>query len=454
MKKHRVMMLIEEGLVPPESVEGMAEEQVAPFKAEWDVYSTLRGLGHEVHKLELKEDLGVVREAVHAFKPHVVFNIVEGYRNVHVFDQHVVSYLELIDQRYTGCNPRGLTLARDKALTKKIMAYHRIHVPAFAVFPRRRSAIVCPKKLSFPLFVKSISVEGSIGISKQSLVYDEASLKERVQYIHDSLETHAIAEQYIDGRELYVGVMGNLRLQTLPAWELVMKNGDADEPLIATRKAKFDPKYQKLMGVTSRKADALISAMRAVNQIISYDLPFIMAARDTIEVQVQLRDLADPGAAVPVDVVFHGFGMLSHRAYILNGHRDLANLTVTALGTVDFRNDGSEPIVITDITCVVGSEVDDKNPLGDINRLALNIRQKGNGTGSWWFVGPTLPPNAQSRMQATLLGVTSGRAVVHQFPGDGFIWNPGDGLTILTRAAVDDLDVALCIGLAGYIMVR
>ena len=257
MKKHRVMMLIEEGLVPPESVEGMTDEQVAPFKAEWDVYSTLRGLGHEVHKLELKEDLGVVREAVHAFKPHVVFNIVEGYRNVHVFDQHVVSYLELIDQRYTGCNPRGLTLARDKALTKKIMAYHRIRVPAFAVFPRRRSSIVCPKKLSFPLFVKSISVEGSIGISKQSLVYDEAALKERVQYIHDSLETHAIAEQYIDGRELYVGVMGNLRLQTLPAWELVMKNGDADEPLIATRKAKFDPKYQKLMGVTSRKADAL-----------------------------------------------------------------------------------------------------------------------------------------------------------------------------------------------------
>ncbi len=187
--------------------------------------------------------------------------------------------------------------------------------------------------------------------------------------------------------------------------------------------------------------------------LVENSRPFILAARDTIEVQVALRDLADPSAGVPVDVVLHGFGTLSHRPYILNGHRDITNLTVTALGTVDFRNDGSEPIVVTDVTCNVGGQLDSESPVGNINRLAINIRQRGNGTGSWWFVGPKLPPESLSRMQATLLGVSTGRAVVHQFPGDGLIWNPGDGVTILTRAAVDDLASVLCIGLAGYIMV-
>src|SRR5947199_2438773 len=120
-------------------------------------------------------------------------------------------------QKYTGCNPRGLTLARDKALTKKIMAYHRIHVPAFAVFPRRRQ-ILRPKTLGFPLVVKSVNVEGSVGISKSSLVRDDGELKDRVQYIHEALGTYAIAEEYSEGRELYDGLMGNIRLRTVPCW--------------------------------------------------------------------------------------------------------------------------------------------------------------------------------------------------------------------------------------------
>ncbi len=160
-------------------------------------------MGHEVRKLGVLDDLGVIREAVTEFKPHVAFNLLEGFRDFHVFDQHVVSYLELIEQPYTGCNPRGMTLARDKALTKKIMAYHRIHVPAFAVFPKRRQ-IVRPKKLPFPLVVKSVNVEGSVGIANSSIVHDDEHLKERVKYIHEALGTYAIAEEYIEGRELYV----------------------------------------------------------------------------------------------------------------------------------------------------------------------------------------------------------------------------------------------------------
>ena len=252
-KPLRVLALLDKVCIPPESIDGLAPEQIAPFKTEWDVCSTLQKLGHEVYKLGVSDDLSVIRNAIDAFHPQIAFNLLEGFRDFHVFDQHVVSYLELIEQPYTGCNPRGMTLARDKALTKKIMAYHRIHVPAFAVFPRRRQ-IVRPKQLGFPLVVKSVNVEGSVGISKSSLVRDDAELKDRVQYIHEALGTYAIAEEYIEGRELYVGIMGNLRLKTFPVWELLFEKAPEDMPVMATEKAKWDPRYQKRWGITTRAA--------------------------------------------------------------------------------------------------------------------------------------------------------------------------------------------------------
>jgi D-alanine-D-alanine ligase len=256
MKTLRILMLMDPEFVPPDTIEGLTDEQIAPFKLQYDVYSTLASLGHEVHKLGVNDDLAKMRDAINDVKPHVAFNLLEGFRDFHVYDQHVVSYLELIDQPYTGCNPRGLTLARDKALTKKIMAYHRIRCPAFAVFPRRRK-IVRPPKLGFPLLVKSVNVEGSVGIAQASIVYDDDKLRERVQFIHEQLDTSAIAEQYIEGREIYVGVMGNNRLKTFPAWELIFEKMPEDAHRIATDKVKWDKAYQKRWGITSRKAENL-----------------------------------------------------------------------------------------------------------------------------------------------------------------------------------------------------
>jgi D-alanine-D-alanine ligase len=254
----RVLMLMDKDLVPPNDITGLTEEQMqaAPWKMEYDVYAALHNMGHEPLKLGIQDDFGVVRNAVADLKPDITFNLIEGFRGLHWFDQHVVSYLELIQQSYTGCNPRGLTIARDKALTKQILAYHRIRVPQFAVFARKRK-VKRPKKLAFPLLVKSVNVEGSIGISRASLVHNDEELAERVRYIHEALQTSAIAEQYIPGRELYVGVIGNDRLRTFPAWELVFEKAPEDMPLIATNKAKFDPVYQKRWGITSKKAHDL-----------------------------------------------------------------------------------------------------------------------------------------------------------------------------------------------------
>lgn len=254
LKKMRVIVLLHESLVPPESIEGLSDKEIQPWKAEFDVIDTLRSMGHEVYPIGLHSDLGVVREAIEKYEPHVAFNLLEEFHGDSLYDQHMVSYLELKRQAYTGCNPRGLTISHDKALSKQILAYHRILVPSFIVFPLHRK-VRRPKRLQFPLLVKSISEEGSVGISRSSIVYDDDKLAERVDFVHRQTRTDAIAEQYIEGREIYVGVIGNHRLQTYTPWELLAKKLPAGAPLIATGKLKWDYVYQEKIGVTTEAAD-------------------------------------------------------------------------------------------------------------------------------------------------------------------------------------------------------
>jgi D-alanine-D-alanine ligase len=156
-------------------------------------------------------------------------------------------------QKYTGCNPRGLTLARDKALTNKLLSYHRIYVPRFAVFPPNRK-VEPSKRLRYPLIVKSVSDEGSVGIAQASVVRDDEKLRERVEFIHRQNLTSAIVEEFIEGREIYVGVIGNQNLQAYTPWELVIKNLPNGAPAIATGKVKWDVEYQKKIGLETLPA--------------------------------------------------------------------------------------------------------------------------------------------------------------------------------------------------------
>ena len=165
----RVLALVHRHLIPPAQIEEGADITSAPWRTEYDVISTLTSLGHEVQTLGVHDDLGEIRRASSEWKPHIAFNLLEGFDDIAIFDQNVVSHLELLKLPYTGCNPRGLLLARDKSLSKKLLAYHRIAVPEFEVFrigrPVRRS-----KRLTFPLMVKSLTQEASIGISQASVV--------------------------------------------------------------------------------------------------------------------------------------------------------------------------------------------------------------------------------------------------------------------------------------------
>jgi D-alanine-D-alanine ligase len=244
---------VQEELMPPDTLTGVDDKERQPWRTEYDVVSTLRGMGYQALPIGVRSELGVIRKAIEEHKPHVAFNLLEEFDGYPLFDQHVASYLELMKQKYTGCNPRGLTLARDKALTKKILAYHRIRVPHFAVFPIGLR-VQRPNRLRFPLFVKSLSDEGSIGIAQASVVRDEEKLKERVDFIHRQNRTPAIAEEYIEGREIYVGVIGNHRLQAYTPWELVMTNLSAGTLNIATDKVKWDLKHQKRIGLVTQPA--------------------------------------------------------------------------------------------------------------------------------------------------------------------------------------------------------
>ena len=250
-RRKRIVVLLHEDLVPPDSIEGLTDAQIAPFKTEFDVVATLNDMGHDVMPLGVSDDLGVIRRAIEQFKSSICFNLLEEFHGLGVYDSHVVSYLELMRMPYTGCNPRGLMLAHNKAMSKMICRYHRIPVPGFAVFPIGRK-VRRPGKLEFPLLVKSLTEEGSVGISQASVVYDDQKLADRVAFIHRTVGTDAIAEQYIDGRELYVGVIGNDRLQVLPIWEMMFANLRDDAPKIATGKIKWDAKYQKKIGLDTQ----------------------------------------------------------------------------------------------------------------------------------------------------------------------------------------------------------
>lgn len=253
MKPLRVLALMHDYLMPPDDTDGIDVVNV-PWKMEFDVVSHLQHLGHSVRKVGVKDDLGVVRQAFADFEPQVVFNLMESFSEIGVFDQHVVSYLELMKAPYTGCNPRGLMLSRDKALARTLLAYHRIPAPDFAVVRIGRVPRI-QKRLRFPLIVKSLTEEASIGISQASVVDDTAALRERVKFIHRSIGTDAIVERYIDGRELYVGVMGNFRLTVFPVWEMNFAQMPERGHRIASARVKWNDAYREKYGIMTGPAD-------------------------------------------------------------------------------------------------------------------------------------------------------------------------------------------------------
>jgi len=274
LKPLRVLVLVQKGLVPPG--EASADEVLhAPWKMEYGIIRTLRSLGHTAIPLAVESDLGVIRKAMDEEKPQIAFNCLEGFDEVATWDANVVGYLEMLKLPYTGCNSRGMLLGRDKSLTKTLLSYHRIPVPRFLIVPRERK-VKRPKRLAFPLFVKSLTMDASIGISQASVVETDAKLQERVNFIHESIGTDALVEQYIEGRELYVGILGNQRLQALPVWELSFAKMPEESRQIATERLKWSLAYQKKHGIDSGAADLEPASALAMQELCKRSYRILM----------------------------------------------------------------------------------------------------------------------------------------------------------------------------------
>jgi D-alanine-D-alanine ligase len=237
-----------------------AQLQTEDWKTEANVLTALAELGIVTEHLAIFDDLDLLTQKLQRFEADVIFNLADQFKNNRAFDQNIVSFLEMHGMPFTGCGSTGLTLCKHKAISKKILGYHRIRVPEFTVIARGRRG-VRPRRLKFPILVKPLKEEASYGIAQASLVETDDQFKERVQFIHESHGNDAIAEEYIEGRELYVSILGNRRLQVFPIRELVFKEVPPDEPKIATYKAKWDEEYRKRWGLQNQFAENLDPAV-------------------------------------------------------------------------------------------------------------------------------------------------------------------------------------------------
>ena len=263
MKKKLKVLALFDSIAPTTLDQNLsAELKTDDWKTEANVLAALEQLGHTAEHLAIFDDLDLLRQKVQSFAPDVIFNLADQFKNNRAFDQNIVSFLEMQGLPFTGCGSTGLTLCKHKGISKKILGYHRIHVPEFVTIARGQR-IARPARLKFPILVKPLKEEASLGISQASFVETDEQFKERVQFIHEKIASDAIAEEYIEGRELYVSTFGNHRLQVFPIRELIFKEVPPDEPKIATYRAKWDEEYRKRWGLQNQFAEGLDPVLAA-----------------------------------------------------------------------------------------------------------------------------------------------------------------------------------------------
>jgi D-alanine-D-alanine ligase len=230
-------------------------------EAEYDVARALMQNDHEVRLVGIVDDVRQLVDHLAAFDPLLVFNCCEGFRGSAQYEYAVAAVLEMHGWRHTGSTPTALLVARNKSMSKKILKHHGIRVPEFATF-HPGDAFLRPSTLRFPLIVKPLFEDASVGIAQASVVSDDGSLAERVGFIHAKFKQAAIAEELIEGRELYVGLIGNNELEMLPIVELHFGKLPTAERRIVTYKAKWDDEYRERHQIRSGFA-RLSEAVRA-----------------------------------------------------------------------------------------------------------------------------------------------------------------------------------------------
>ncbi len=247
-KKLNVLLAFDSPFEAPADYDFAEELRTEDWKTERDVYAALCDNGFEVRLLGIHNTFFPLLEELHSRPPDVVFNLTEVFRNKARLDKNIVWIIESAGTAYTGASPAALMTCNNKALSKKIMTYHKIRVPNFYTFFRGKK-VWLPRRLRPPLIVKPLSDEASRGIARASVVDTEEALVQRVRFIHEQMRSDAIVEEFIEGRELYIGLMGARKVRTLPPIEMKFGKLPEEEPRVATYKAKWDRRYRKRWGI-------------------------------------------------------------------------------------------------------------------------------------------------------------------------------------------------------------
>ncbi len=256
MSKLKILVVFDSAGTPPRDQDFTEEFKTEDWLTEAGVIKSLEQLGHVVSTLGVYDDITLVSTALAENKPDVVFNLTEVFHGKAYLDKNLPAFYELEKIPYTGCGPVAMTICNNKALTKKILTYHRIKTPNFHIFYRGKR-IWHPKKLKFPLMVKPVQEEASTGIAQASFVENEKDLADRVTFVHEKFDMPALAEEYIDGRELYASIIGKKQLHIFPLREMKFDEVPEDEPKLATYKAKWDKKYRRKWGIKNEFAGRL-----------------------------------------------------------------------------------------------------------------------------------------------------------------------------------------------------
>jgi len=227
---------------------------------ESDVMAALQRLGHEVETLAVYDNVTAILDKLKAFEPEVVFNLSESFYHDRAHEPNITALLDLLKVRYTGSGSDALLLCKDKALAKKVLAFHHVRLPHFVV-SHRSHPLRRLRRFHYPAFVKPVCEDASDGICRASFTKDEKETIERARFIHQKFNCDALIEEYIEGRELYLSVLGNHRLTVFPPREIFFDQMPADVPKFATAHAKWNDSYRKKWGIQNGPARPLPDQM-------------------------------------------------------------------------------------------------------------------------------------------------------------------------------------------------
>ena len=256
-----------------------------------EVSAALRESGHEVSPLSLCDDLRELLDKLDEQRPDLVFNLCERFADNDGYEMNVTAVLEMLGQPFTGTGPNGMVMRQDKVLTKKLLKFHDVPYPNYAIFDRHK--IEFAGKMHFPLFVKPLKGDTSLGIDSTSLVNEYAKMVERIDFIHNQLKEQALVEEYIEGREFYVGILGNDPPEALPVMELDFSSLPAGAPRVFGRdyKDETSPSYKFInVGV----ATDLHSETRARIVAAGREAAYALKVRDYARVDIRLSPTGVP----------------------------------------------------------------------------------------------------------------------------------------------------------------